>query len=121
MRFPVLRTLSARIIVGFAVLILTFGGVSAVTVLNLQRLSAEIRVIRLGYLELALIAKDMAEKQNRMRAYLQDMDDLVGENCPAGRVEARIRRFRAARKRCSPTPTRPCAICVTCHASTCPR
>ncbi len=96
MRFPVLRTLSARIIVGFTVLILTFGGVSAVTVLNLQRLSAEIRVIRLGYLELALIAKDLAEKQNRMRAYL--MDDLVGESTP-GRVQAHIRRFRAARKR----------------------
>jgi signal transduction histidine kinase len=96
MRFPGLRTLSGRIIIGFAVLILTFGAVSVLTVTNMERLGREIRVIRVGYLRLALIAKDLAEKQNRMRAYL--LDDVTDEST-TGRVEARVRRFRAARNK----------------------
>ncbi len=91
MRFPLLRTLSARIIVGFAVLILTFGAVSILTVSAMARLSREIRVIRTGYLNLALTAKDLSEKQKDLRQYLQD--DLAGET-KVRRVKEIIRRHR---------------------------
>ncbi|HET6610963.1 MAG TPA: ATP-binding protein [Kofleriaceae bacterium] len=96
MRIPLLSTLSARIILGFAILILTFGTVSAVTVGNLDLLSREIRVIRIGYLPLALVTKDLAEKQKSLRNYLKDGVEV--ETTPR-RVKAQLRGLRAARAR----------------------
>jgi len=94
MRFPVFRTLSSRIIVGFAVLILTFGAVSILTVSAMSRLAREIRVIRTGYLNLALTAKDLSEKQKDLRQYL--FDDLAGE-ATVRRAAERVRRHRKYR------------------------
>jgi len=94
MRFPLLRTLSARIIVGFAVLILTFGAVSILTVSAMSRLAREIRVIRTGYLNLALTAKDLFEKQKDLRQYL--FDDLASE-ATARRAKEMVRRHRKLR------------------------
>lgn len=94
MRLEPFKTLSARIIGGYVVLILTFGAVSALTVLSMERLSREIRDIRTAYLPLALIAKDLAEKQVALRSYLTD--DLTAEPTPS-RVQARIRGYRAGR------------------------
>lgn len=96
MRVPVLHTLSGRIIVGFAVLILTFGAISGLTVHNLGLLSREIRIMRVGYTELALISRDLSEKQTDLRQYL--LRDLVGESTEA-RVRGRITRLRKARER----------------------
>jgi len=73
MRFPALRTLSSRIIGGFAVLIIAFSAVSALTVVAMQRLGSEVRVIRTGYLGLALTTKDLYEKQKSLRLYLNDV------------------------------------------------
>lgn len=80
---------------GFAVLILTFGGVSVVTVENMDRLSRQIRVIRTGYLQLALNAKDLAEKQKNLHQYL--MEEVTSEPSPS-RLASRVLRFRLARR-----------------------
>jgi len=95
MRIPVLRTISGRIVVAFALLILTFGGVSLYAVINMSRLARQIRLIRTAYVPLALKAKELHEKQNNLREYL---DDIVNE-ASATRVEARIRSHRATRAR----------------------
>ncbi len=93
MRFPALRTLSTRIILGFTVLILAFSAVSALTVIAMQRLGTEIRVIRLGYLELALSTKDLYEKQKSLRGYLRE---LQGESSTR-RVKIQLLRLRQTR------------------------
>jgi signal transduction histidine kinase len=94
MRFP--GTLSARILFAFAVLIVTFGSISVLTIANMDRLDREIRVIRVGYLQLALKTKDLAEKQSALLDYLRD--ELEGEST-ARRVDARVRRFLVSRQR----------------------
>src|SRR6266545_3843597 len=92
MRFP--GTLSARIIIGFAVLVVTFGGISLSAVLTTDQLNSTIRVIRIGYLELALRSSDLLERQKSLLAYLKD--ELTGESRPQ-RVAVRVRRLREAR------------------------
>lgn len=95
MRIPLLRSLSGRIVLGFAILVATFGTVTAVTVGNLDRLNSEIRVIRTGYVELALLSKDLNENQRHLRGYLQG--DLEGE--PSwSRVETKLGGFRERRE-----------------------
>ena len=94
MRIPLLRTLSGRIVLGFAVLVITFGTVTAVTVGNLDLLNHEIRVIRTGYVNLALISKDLNENQRHLRDYLQS--ELETE-ASWSRVETRLKRFQARR------------------------
>lgn len=96
MRLPLLRTISGRIILGFFVLILTFGAITFLTVRYMDELSREIRIIRTGYLQLALTTKDLSEKQLTLRSYLTD--ELVGESTPT-RVEQRLRRMKTARTR----------------------
>jgi signal transduction histidine kinase len=83
-------------ILGFAVLVATFAGLSVATTANMDRLNAEIRVIRTGYLHLALRSRDLHEKQAALLDYLRD--ELVGESTPR-RVQSRIRRGREARNR----------------------
>ncbi|HLU66384.1 MAG TPA: HAMP domain-containing protein, partial [Kofleriaceae bacterium] len=94
MRFP--GTLSARIIVGFAVLIVTFGGISLSAVLTTDQLNRSIRVIRIGYLQLALETRDLADRQDNLVGYLRD--ELAGESSPR-RAETRIKRLLASRER----------------------
>jgi signal transduction histidine kinase len=95
MRIPVLRTISGRIVVAFALLIATFGGVSLYSVINMSKLSRQIRLIRTAYVPLALKSKELHEKQNNLRAYL---DDIPNESSRA-RVEARIQSYTATRGR----------------------
>ena len=94
MRLPLLRTLSARIVLGFAVLILTFGTTTVLTVAYMDELGREIHVIRTGYIMLALRTADLAEKQRALHAYLKD--ELEGEPTPA-RVQRRVQAFRVSR------------------------
>lgn len=89
-----LRTLSARIVLGFAALILTFGITTVWQVIYMDEVGAEIAVIRTGYLQLAFKTKELDRKQEDLRSYLAD--DLVTEP-GARRVEIRLRAFRASR------------------------
>ena len=94
MRIPLLRTLSGRIVLGFAILVVTFGTVTAVTVGNLDLLNHEIRVIRTGYVNLALVSKDLNENQRNLRSYLQS--ELEAETSWS-RVKTRLNRLQTRR------------------------
>lgn len=72
MRIPLLATLSGRIVLGFAVLLMAFGTISAVIVFNMGLLSDEIRLIRTGYIPLALETKNLDEKQDILWSYLSN-------------------------------------------------
>lgn len=96
MRIPLLRTLSGRIILGFTVLTLTFGTVSALIVLNMELLSREIRSIRTAYLPLALETKNLDEKQNILWSYITN--ELLSESRPE-RVERQLIRHRQGRSK----------------------
>ena len=94
MRFP--GTLSARIIFGFAALIITFGGIAVSAVLTTDQLNRTIRVIRTGFLQLALETRDLAERQSGLLGYLKD--ELAGESTTR-RVENRLKRLVNSRER----------------------
>lgn len=67
-----LRTLSARILAGFALLIVTFGATTSLVVLYMDQVGHEIRMIRTGFLPLALYSKDFSRRQEDLRAYLAE-------------------------------------------------
>lgn len=96
MRVPLLRTLSGRIVLGFTVLTLTFGTISALLVRYMGLLTREIRLIRTGYVPLALEAKDLSEKQSALYAYVKD--ELSTEIDPE-QARRRIKRLRDQRSR----------------------
>lgn len=91
---PFLRTLSARILAGFVLLILTFGATMIWIVTYMSNLGSEIEVIRTRYLKLAITAKNLAGQQQELASYLRD--ELAGEDKP-GAVVRRIHRMRQAR------------------------
>ena len=92
MRFP--GTLSARIIFGFAALIITFGGISVSAVLTTDQLNRTIRVIRTGFLQLALESRDLADRESDLSTYLKD--ELADEPTPR-RVQNRLKGMRSRR------------------------
>ncbi len=94
MRIPLLRTLSGRIVLGFTVLTLTFGTISAIIVGNMELLGRQIRIIRIGYLPLALETKNLDEKQDALWSYITD--ELASETLP-NRAERRLLRHMQAR------------------------
>ena len=89
-------TLSARIIAGFVVVIVTVAVIASLSVLRLNRLDQEISVIRGAYLQLALRSLDLAERQSALVDYLKS--DLAME-VSAERVRNRLRQFTASRNR----------------------
>lgn len=89
-----LRTLSARILAGFALLIVTFGVTMSLVVLYMDQVGHEIRVIRTGFLPLALYSKDFARRQedlSSMLTELNEMDPLY--------VERSVKRHRERRNK----------------------
>ncbi len=91
---PFLRTLSARILAGFVLLIVTFGATMIWIVTYVSDLGSEIEVIRTRYLKLALVAKDLSGQQRELASYLRE--ELAGEDKP-GAVVRRLHRLRQAR------------------------
>jgi two-component system NtrC family sensor kinase len=96
MRIGLPGTLSARIIAGYAVLIIAFGAIAVTAVLTAEQLEQSIRVIRLGYLELAFRTRDLADRQQGLGDYLKQ--DLT-EETSARRVTTQVRRLRDTRAR----------------------
>lgn len=88
------RTLSARILVGFALLILTFGAIMIWIVAYMNDLRSEIEVIRTRYLLLTISAKDLASQQIALHSYLHD--ELSDEATPT-MVSRRLQRLRDGR------------------------
>jgi signal transduction histidine kinase len=89
----VLRTLSARILIGFAVLILTFGVTATYVVIYVHEVGVEVSVIRERFLQLAFKSKDFLRSQQDLQAYITE--DRTDEPYP--RVQLRIKYKRKKR------------------------
>jgi two-component system, NtrC family, sensor kinase len=67
-----MRTLSARILLGFAALTITFGVITAQLVVNMQQVENHVLLIGQGYVPLALESKDLARRQDDLRTYVEE-------------------------------------------------
>jgi len=67
-----MRTLSARILLGFAALTVTFGVITATVVFNMSQVEDQVLLIGKGYVPLALVSKDLARRQEDLRNYLEE-------------------------------------------------
>lgn len=94
MRVPGLRSISGRIILGFAILTITFAGITVQTVVNMSALGNDLRVIRLGYVKLAFTAHDL---DNRQRQLVSVLDEIPSET-DGERVARRLQGLRKQRE-----------------------
>ena len=67
-----LRTLSGRVILGFAVLTLTFAGVTTNIVVNQRILESSVEMVNTGYLPLSQLSKELARRCEDLRSYLTE-------------------------------------------------
>jgi signal transduction histidine kinase len=65
-----MRTLSARILLGFAALTITFGIIAATVVVNMKTVEQEIHLLRIGYVPLAPLPKELDHAQEDLSNYL---------------------------------------------------
>ncbi|MBL9016270.1 MAG: HAMP domain-containing protein [Myxococcales bacterium] len=90
------RTLSARILLGFAALTITFAVITATVVVNMSQVEDQVTLIGKGYMQLALGAKDLQRRQDDLRNYLDER--LIDEsNAQVARIA--LRNSRANRDR----------------------
>ena len=90
-----MRTLSARILLGFAALTITFGVITATLVINMRVVENQIILIGNGYVPLALKSKELANRQEDLSNYLTQLPQ--DPNIELAR--ANLRRYRSARDR----------------------
>jgi signal transduction histidine kinase len=83
-----MRTLSARILLGFAALTVTFGVIAGTVVVNMQRIEAEIQTVRFGYMPLSPLPKELQHRQDDLDTYL----DSAFEDDPHNLVNVRHKR-----------------------------
>jgi HAMP domain-containing protein len=89
-----MRTLSARILLGFAALTIAFGVITATVVVNMREVENEVQLIGNGYMQLTLRAKDIAHNEDELWVYL---DKRIRDE-PTNRVaQATLRRLIDAR------------------------
>jgi signal transduction histidine kinase len=88
------RTLSARILLGFAALTLTIAGVTVNIVRNQQTLEEAVGALRLGHVPLAFQSKNLERRSDDIKSYLSESFD--NELTPES-ANANIRRLRARR------------------------
>jgi signal transduction histidine kinase len=91
-----MRTLSARILLGFAALTITFGVITATVVINMSQVEDQVILIGQGYMPLALLSKDLQRNQEDLNALL----DEAG-SAPLGEPR-RLRLKRLRRERDKP-------------------
>lgn len=89
-----MRTLSARILLGFAALTITFGAITATLVWYTGQVENHVILIRNGYVPLALKSKELANRQEDLLNYLEKQ--LTEESTPI-RAKQNIHRYRGAR------------------------
>ena len=66
-----MRTLSARILLGFIALTITFGVFAVTIVLNLREVEDEASLILRGYVPLSMKSSDLALRQGDLKSYLE--------------------------------------------------
>ena len=91
-----MRTLSARILLGFATLTLTFAVITATLVYNTSQIEDQFTLIGKGYMQLALASKDLARRQDDLRNYL---DERLLDESNAQVAALALRNSRANRDR----------------------
>jgi two-component system, NtrC family, sensor kinase len=88
------RTLSARILLGFAALTLTIAGVTVNIVRNQQTLEEAVGALRLAHVPLAFQSKSLERRSDDMKSYLSE--SFENELSPES-ANANIRRLRSRR------------------------
>ena len=68
-----MRTLSARILLGFAALTVTFGVITVYVVVLLRQVEDQVLLVSKGYVPLALSSKDLRSRQEDLKNYLEDL------------------------------------------------
>ncbi|HEY4177586.1 MAG TPA: ATP-binding protein [Kofleriaceae bacterium] len=98
-----MRTLSARILLGFAALTVAFAVITGTVVFNMRRVEDQAVMIGKGFVPLALAVKDLARRQDDLRNYLEE--SLPDESSPMSAKVAltrargnRDRELKAARR-----------------------
>jgi two-component system, NtrC family, sensor kinase len=66
-----MRTLSARILLGFVALTITFGVFAVTIIRNLREVEDEASLVLRGYVPLAIASSDLAPRQDDLRVYLE--------------------------------------------------
>jgi len=66
-----MRTLSARILLGFVALTITFGVFAVTIILNLREVEDQASLVLRGYVPLAIASSDLAQRQDDLKAYLE--------------------------------------------------
>src|SRR5215831_4574388 len=66
-----MRTLSARILLGFVLLTITFGVFVATIVVNLREVEDQASLVLRGYVPLAMTSSDLAQRQDDLKSYLE--------------------------------------------------
>lgn len=91
-----MRTLSARILLGFAALTITFGVITATVVVNMQQVEDHVVLIGKGFMPLALESKDLARIQDDLHTALDELkDDAIIDPRRARLAQLRRNRDRA--------------------------
>jgi two-component system, NtrC family, sensor kinase len=90
-----MRTLSARILLGFAALTITFGVITVALVINMRQVEDQVILIGQGYIPLAFKSKELAGRQDDLRDYL----DRFADELTAGQARTNLTRYRNARNR----------------------
>ena len=94
--FAMLRSLSARILLAFTALIITFVTTTFLIVKFMNEVGNEIAVIRTGDIPLSSLTKELSRKQEDLDKYV--VDDISNEPTPH-RAFLRMTAFRTARER----------------------
>ena len=89
-----MRTLSARILLGFAALTITFGVITVTVVVNMRQVEDQVLLIGKGYVPLALESKDLARRQDELHTYVENR---VQEDEHNERVKGELGRLRGNR------------------------
>jgi signal transduction histidine kinase len=90
-----MRTLSARILLGFAALTIAFGVITTTVVVNMREVENEVELIGNGYTRLTLLAKDLQRREDLLRSYLE----RIGEERTARVAQGTLKRLIDARDR----------------------
>jgi signal transduction histidine kinase len=91
-----MRTLSARILFGFAALTITFGVIMATLVVNQRQLEDQVILIAEGYIKLALKSKELTNRQDDLYNYIEKQ---LTDESNVMLAKANINRYRSARDR----------------------
>ncbi|MBA3394920.1 MAG: HAMP domain-containing protein [Deltaproteobacteria bacterium] len=88
-----MRTLSARILLGFAVLTVAFGVITVQVVVDMRRVENQFLLMGKGYVPLALESKDLARRQDELHQYVENrIQEDISE-----RIKPELTRLRGNR------------------------